>query len=155
MRTRTHEIGFREQAAYLRLRWPQFTTRVRGAVLISEGDLCPDELCSTYRIQIKYHGGGVPEVRVLLPQLRPREEGGRIPHMYDQEKLCLWLPGSGEWAADKLIAETFIPWASLWLYFYEVWHATGEWVGGGVEPDVKRQPIRREREKYERPKRPR
>ena len=21
--------------------------------------------------------------------------------------------------------ETIVPWASLWLYYYEVWHATG------------------------------
>jgi hypothetical protein len=31
------------------------------------------------------------------------------------------------------IATTIIPWLSLWLYYYEVWHATGEWMGGGIE----------------------
>ena len=30
--------------------------------------------------------------------------------------------------------ETIVPWASLWLYYYEVWHATGEWLGGGEHP---------------------
>ena len=126
--------------------------RVKGPTLISEGDLCPDELCSTYRVQIKMRGGDSPEVRVLQPALFPRANEDRIPHMYDQERLCLHLPGSGEWSADKSIAATIVPWTSLWLYFYEIWHATGEWLGGGVEPDTK-PPIRREREKHERPRR--
>jgi hypothetical protein len=152
MRTRT--LGIREQLAFMRLWWPAFITHVRHGILISEGDLCPDELCDTYRVKITYQGGGTPEVRVLQPKLRPREEGGQIKHMYEQERLCLYLPGTGEWSADKPIAVTILPWASLWLYFYEVWHATGEWLGGGMEPDVK-PTIRRERGEYERPTRPR
>jgi hypothetical protein len=55
--------------------------------------------------------------------------------MYCQERLCLFLPGSREWNGDDPIALTILPWASLWLYFYEVWHATGEWLGGGVHPE--------------------
>ncbi len=52
--------------------------------------------------------------------------------MYDQKRLCLYLPG--QWSGEKPIAVTIVPWASVWLYFYEVWRATGEWLGGGVEP---------------------
>jgi hypothetical protein len=43
------------------------------------------------------------------------------------------LPGSGEWTNRKLIATTIIPWLMLWLLYYELWHATGIWQGGGVE----------------------
>ena len=32
------------------------------------------------------------------------------------------------------IADTILPWTSLWLYFYELWHATGQWLGGGEHP---------------------
>ena len=35
-------------------------------------------------------------------------------------------------------AETIVPWACLWLYYYEVWHATGEWLGGGLHPSARR-----------------
>lgn len=152
MRVKT--IGLNEQLAYLRMWWPSFNSRVRNGMLISEGNLLPGELCATYRVKITLSGGDTPEVRVLEPKLRPREEGGRIPHMYDQERLCLYLPAAGEWTSEKPIAVTIVPWTSLWLYFYEVWHATGEWLGGGVEPETKPQ-IRQERDEYDRPSKPR
>jgi hypothetical protein len=31
------------------------------------------------------------------------------------------------------VADTTVPWTALWLYHYEVWHATGEWLGGGID----------------------
>ena len=46
--------------------------------------------------------------------------------MYDQERLCLYLPGSGEWSGGMSLAHTVIPWVSVWLFYYELWHATGE-----------------------------
>lgn len=33
-----------------------------------------------------------------------------------------------------LIANTIVPWAVEWLFFYEVWLVTGEWGGGGEWP---------------------
>lgn len=35
------------------------------------------------------------------------------------------------WLVDSVLL-----WASLWLFFYEVWLATGDWLGGGEHPDV-------------------
>jgi hypothetical protein len=40
--------------------------------------------------------GRSPRVWVLSPRLVCREDADCIPHMYDQERLCLYLPGSGE-----------------------------------------------------------
>jgi len=57
-----------------------------------------------------------------------------IVYTYAQDRPCLFLPGSGEWRSDLLIARTVVPWLSEWLYFYEVWRATGEWLGGGEHP---------------------
>jgi hypothetical protein len=113
-------------------------------MLNTRGPLCPGRLCDTYQIAVSYAGGKAPEVRVLHPALRRRHDDEPIPHMYDQEHLCLFLPNAGEWEPESLIATTIVPWTSLWLYFYEVWHATGEWLGGGVEP-AKTRPIRKER----------
>jgi hypothetical protein len=33
------------------------------------------------------------------------------------------------------VADYIIPWISCWLYFYEVWLATGTWIGGGTHPE--------------------
>jgi hypothetical protein len=35
------------------------------------------------------------------------------------------------------IAATIVPWLSLWLYYYEVWLATGAWEGGGISHEPK------------------
>src|SRR4029079_6554414 len=128
-------IGLNEQIAYMRMWWPTFSSRVCNGILTAEGELHPSELCATYRVRITLAGGKTPEVRVIHPGLRPRQDERPIPHMYAQERLCLYLPGTREWTPEKPIAVTILPWASLWLYFYEVWHATGEWLGGGTEPE--------------------
>lgn len=128
-------LGLNEQKAYMQLWWPNFFSRVRDGVLMAEGELLPNELCATYLVQISMFGGARPEVRVVSPVLEPREKGGLIPHMYSQERLCLYLPGTRQWSPEKPIAVTTVPWTSMWLYFYEVWRATGTWLGGGVEPE--------------------
>jgi hypothetical protein len=122
-------VGLHEQLAFMRVHWPSFTSRVQGGILTSRGLLCPGGLCATYHVAISYAVGKAPEVRVLQPALRRRRNDEPIPHMYEQEHLCLFLPNTGEWEPESLIATTIVPWASLWLYFYEVWHATGEWLG--------------------------
>jgi hypothetical protein len=33
-----------------------------------------------------------------------------------------------------LIADSVVPWASEWLFFYEIWLPSGEWHGGGEWP---------------------
>jgi len=33
-----------------------------------------------------------------------------------------------------LIADTIIPWASEWLFHYEIWKVTKTWHGGGHDP---------------------
>lgn len=139
---RRKELGLHEQLAFLRMAWPDFRTRVNVGQLVSIGTLCPDELSATYTIRISQRGGERPDVRVLEPQLRRRTPDERIPHMYEQARLCLYLPGAREWRFQDPIALTIVPWSSLWLYFYEVWHATGEWLGGGVHPEESN-PLRR------------
>jgi hypothetical protein len=33
------------------------------------------------------------------------------------------------------IDQTFVPWATTWLYYFEDWLITDEWKGGGRHPD--------------------
>lgn len=109
--------------------------------MTAEGVIRPGPLNDAYRVQIRYAVGEPPEVRVLAPALVCREGETKIPHMYNQERLCLYLPGAGQWSGEMSLGHAIVPWAALWLYFYELWHATGEWLGGGVEPTIK-DPIR-------------
>lgn len=129
-----HKLGLHEQSAFMKFWWPDFATAVRGGRLTSVGNLVPSPLSATYTVRIALQGSGRPEVRVVTPELKAREDGEPIPHMYGQERLCLYLPWARQWTSEKPIAVTIVPWTSMWLYFYEVWRATGEWLGGGVEP---------------------
>lgn len=129
-------LGLGEQLAFLRMWWPGFRSLVCDGALSSTGKLQPSELSESYTVNISQHGGRSPEVRVISPTLRPSRNGENIPHMYMQERLCLFLPGSDDWKPHDPIAHTIIPWTSMWLYFYELWHATGEWLGGGIHPEI-------------------
>jgi hypothetical protein len=73
----------------------------------------------------------VPEARVLTPELKRWHEEP-IPHFYGNGCLCLHEPS--EWDESFLLADSIIPWAAEWLYFYEIWHAIGSWHGGGEWP---------------------
>lgn len=90
----------------------------------------PSPLSQIYNVRLLYSLERAPKLFVLSPDLIQLGEEP-IPHRYGDGSLCLYLPGAGEWDRSMLLADTMIPWASEWLYFYEVWLGTGEWCGGG------------------------
>jgi hypothetical protein len=117
---------------------PQLTlSRWSQNVMTWTGPIRPSALGEEYQVRITYKLGEKPQVTVVSPELHGRENGSRIPHVYPGKRLCLYFPAAREWGPDKLIADTIVPWAALWLYHYENWHATGEWLGGGIHPTVK------------------
>ena len=108
-----------------------------------DGSLRPSGMSQEYQIRVEYKvDDPPPRVWVVSPPLIGRSENEPIPHVYPGPRPCLFLPLSDEWAPDRFIADTIIPWTSLWLYYYEVWHATGEWVGGGVHPKPREAKLR-------------
>jgi hypothetical protein len=124
-------ISARDQAARLRAAFPGFRALARGSLVRAEGDITPTDLSATYRVEIQYKLGLSPDVRVLSPALYARTDDPFIPHMYYQDRLCLYLPGWREWSSSMPLGRVIVPWAAEWLFYYELWHATGEWLGGG------------------------
>lgn len=113
--------------AFERVTWSHNKIRWRGS-------LCPTTMSATYTVHIDYSLElSQPEVRVVEPALRNR---GDVPppHVYREGFLCLFFTPADEWTHSMFIARTTIPWTATWLYFYEMWHATGEWLGGGEHP---------------------
>jgi hypothetical protein len=100
--------------------------------LVWMGELTPTEYSATYEVLIDYQVGKAPLVYVARPRLQLLE-GQALPHVYPLNTLCLFL-GNREWHESIPIADTLVPWASEWLLFYELWLATGEWLGGGEHP---------------------
>ena len=117
----------------MRALFPQFeATANRHNWAQWTGTLRPTALSDTYTVRIDYELPKRPTIDVLNPQLELRPDQPTIPHTFSADKLCLHTPG--QWNSRMIIARTIVPWISTWLYFYEVWRATGEWVGGGVHP---------------------
>lgn len=99
------------------------------------GQIEPLPICDTYTIKVDYTTGGYPQVRVLSPELVVAPGRKVIPHMFDQEILCLFRGRNRHWHPGDGFNRNIIPWTSMWLYYYEIWLATGEWHGGGEHPD--------------------
>ncbi|EGT3625446.1 hypothetical protein FAP94_03440 [Morganella morganii] len=142
-------IGIREQ--YLALK--QFCP---GTVVISDNDktvqwggmLQPLPFSREYRVVIRYTLSHPPVCVVRDPDLTALAQGRKIPHIYQNQtgirgtQLCLYLPmikqknKVSEWQPTMFLANTILPWASMWLVYFEFWLSSGEWDGGGVEHDV-------------------
>ena len=122
-----------------------FRGSTRCDVLDVTGELHPSATSDRYVVRIRYRIGESPRVTVLDPPLRGRADGERIPHAYKGLEPCLYLPSAGEWGPADKISETIVPWANEWLYYYEAWHATGKWFGGGVHPRARAKRLRRAR----------
>jgi hypothetical protein len=120
--------------------FPSFELTSRPGRAEWTGTVTPLDGCDEYRVRVEYRLGSSPRSRVVAPELHDRGEGRRIPHRYSDGSLCLYFPPEDSWTPQKLIAQTIIPWISLWLYYYEVWLATGAWLGGGTPHATKLPP---------------
>ena len=119
------------QAFDLRALLPTAHSRIRNqtSTLTSVFDLQPTAASCRYTVQLRYRLGRRPEVRVTNPPLRIRGGADRIPHTFDNDLLSLHL--DNEWRPTMRLADTIVPWASQWLFYYELWLTTGAWHGGG------------------------
>jgi hypothetical protein len=74
---------------------------------------------------------------VVNPDMSAIAGNRELPHVYRNPlRLCLYLPGSGEWSGHMRIDQTFVQWAQVWLFYFEEWLASNEWKGGGVHPQA-------------------
>ena len=105
-----------------------------------EGWLRPSAVSYIYLIRLIYKLGSDPEIFLLEPDpfaLADKVIPNRpLPHNYrgNPLRLCLFLPGNGEWKPIDPLAMTVIPWAVEWLWFFEDWVFTNVWSGGGIHP---------------------
>lgn len=112
------------QDVHVRHHFPNFTCRIKRGKAIWSGALQPRLSSPAYKIQIEYQFQRVPKVYVVWPKLIEN-----APHRYQDGTLCLYWPKEWQWHAYELIATTILPWAAHWLYFYELWLDTGQWLG--------------------------
>ena len=134
----SHMPTLAQQALRLRAAQPRSSIRFdhRGNRMVWHGRLQPTAASDTYLTRIIYSRRRAnPSVFIVSPGLNKRN-CEPIPHRYDNGSLCLWQPAHQEWKPTYWIVDTVLGWASLWLFFYELWHACGEWLGGGEHPSA-------------------
>ena len=125
------------QGHILKSKYPNSILRsVNHIKLLWEVSLKPTPLSDTYRVKLQYKLYERPNVWVIKPKLQ-KFDNKKIPHRFHDGSLCLFRYLYNEWNASLRIADTIIPWTSLWLYYYEIWLATGIWYGGGEHPKSK------------------
>lgn len=127
------QLTVMQQVLRMKTLHPQFSVSIGKGRAVWTGEVTPSALSERYVVQVIYKQGRSPRISVLSPKLRRRADGKPIPHTYPGDELCLYFPPAREWHTNKFIAETIVPWISLWLFYYEGWLATGDWLGGGVE----------------------
>jgi hypothetical protein len=133
---RIRTIGLREQAAWMKQHLANFDCRVHGGRMECHGAVRPTPLSREYSVVISYESGRRP--RVFLPgqQLLRRAADKRIPHTYADDEPCLYYPPALEWRSDMKISASVVGWLAHWLHYYEIWYATGEWLGGGIDHGI-------------------
>lgn len=114
---------------------PDFSYKINRGVLNGRAHIVPSAGCERYNFELTYRVGDFPKITIIDPALRRRPEGEKVPHTYGDDEPCLFRPGI-DWQGGNIIAFTVIPWLAAWLFYYEMWHATGKWFGGGEHPVI-------------------
>jgi hypothetical protein len=129
---RRRSLTLVQQAWALATRYPQVRRPVVQRDRLSwKIALQPTPISITYTVAVDYQLGRNLRIYVTDPELVTRGDE-RLPHTFTEDgSLCLYY---NEFLLCRdLIADTLVPWASEWLLHYELWLATGEWNGGGVD----------------------
>lgn len=108
--------------------------------------LSPNVLSKEYEVKIVFEIGKVVSVFIVNEKLQIAENRKKLPHVYDNklQKICLYSKDGGKWDSTKSIVSTVIPWASEWLYYYELWLIDGIWRGGGHNEYVNENVVKNE-----------
>lgn len=126
-----------QQAACIQRRYAQFAVSLpKHNRLVIVGWVKPSARSCPYHFRLVYEQRHRPVVHILSPELQQGDSGQKPPHLYGDESLCLYLPGTWEYSDYEWLSDTIIPWISLWLYYYEDWLVNGNiWNGGGIHPE--------------------
>lgn len=106
-----------------------------GRRLCAVGSLTPDVSTPIYKVKMVLTYRTFPSVHLLAHNFHRDSEGKLPPHLYRDLSLCLFYPEFNEWNHSMYLSNTILPWTLRWLFHYEIWKNTEEWIGGGTIHD--------------------
>ena len=130
----THHVSLVVQKQLIQVSFPHFQFFKKGNYWL--GKLKPTTQSPEYLIKVSYQEYTAPKVEVILPKLHPNTK-----HIYPDGSLCLYHPQDHPWRGVNILASTLVVWTAEWLYCYEVWRATGEWIGEEAPHSVDKSPV--------------
>jgi len=105
--------------------FPQFGYRMnRHGGFVWRGTLQPTPDSPAYPLRIVHNPTDPPKVWVPGYHFDPA-----CRHLYRDKSLCLYWPKQWWWTVGASMVNTIVPWSAFWLYYYELWEATGRWWG--------------------------
>ena len=112
---------------------------IKKDVLLWKGKIKPTPLSKEYDVFIKYQINRLPRIQVFVTSDELKElDNPDFPHKYkiikDKNTVKICLDRYQVFNKYNYISTTIIPWTIEWLYYYEIWLATGKWLGGGEHP---------------------
>lgn len=122
-------LSFGQQIGRMSSLHPEFQASVSRNCVTWTGRIQPSPMSNAYAVDIEYTLQRRPKVHVIHPKLRGRGPEEDIPHTFSDGSVCLHR--HEDWTPMMFISDTIVPWLTLWLFYYEVWLATGQWLGGG------------------------
>lgn len=130
----THHVSLVVQKQLMQASFPSFQFFKKENYWL--GKLKPTTQSPEYLIKVSYQEYTAPKVEVILPKLHPNAK-----HIYPNGSLCLYHPQDHPWRGVNILASTLVVWTAEWLYCYEVWRATGEWIGEEAPHSVDKSPV--------------
>ena len=128
-----------DQMIALKASYPSAMCEIKnGTLWWFSKEVRPTPLSKEYSVLMTYQPGSRPKIRVFGDELQSLDAKD-FPHKYsiDPDKqiveICLYRYAH-EFSKYKLLANTVVPWIIEWLFYYEIWLTTGEWLGGGEHP---------------------
>jgi hypothetical protein len=104
--------------------FPAFGRRAGRGDTTWIGPMQPTPDSTRYTVRVTYSPRQAPAVWIDSPAIK-----SGAPHRYSDGSLCLFWPKEWRWSPEDSLAQTILPWTALWLYYYEMWQTTGEWLG--------------------------
>lgn len=106
---------------------------VRERFIIWEGEVQPFWYTSKYTLCLNYEWLWPPRIWVVEPDFSKLKG---LPHVYAENRLCLYHPSDWNWQSSCNITDTVIRWAQMWLVYFEDYLRTGTWRGPEADHNV-------------------
>ena len=123
--SQTERINPSKQVGIMKQLLSTQTVTTKSNSTILQGEIFVSPEIPIYKISIKCSVESSPKVKILNPKLKDNTK-----HLYSNKTLCLYHPANFKWAEKpNFIIKQIIPWTAMWIYCYEYWLQTDNWIG--------------------------